>query len=132
MGEYVRAGTIVKGLDLMGRINDSTNSGEWELIIAYTHPDPVSRFMTGMDSDSEITKTDLYRDFWHTPVAIGSAQVPFPNHVNDLLKRSYDLGDFLVPHDGWLLIFMRPIRPEGSTGTDYFYTTYSWLIEHPA
>ena len=125
MGQFIRAGQRVKSVDMIGRISDRNNQSDLRLIGVFRNPTSATAWQDGVDSDNEMTVTELFRDHWIN--ATGAGQVPFTNAVNDQYKRTF-VFDFVAPVDGWLSIYHKPnARPAGAdAGTDYFFCTRVW------
>lgn len=128
-GFYFKKGQKITDIHMRGRTNDVTNSPEYELAFYFVHPNPITRYETGWDNDAEMYKEQLYRGLWRStvePDALG--QVPFTHPINDMHRRIYELN-YVAPEDGWLTIFMRPLRLAASAGNDYFYSAYNIYYE---
>jgi len=128
-GHYVRAGTILHELAIVGRILDAVTVADVEIIAVYT--DPLGKWQdvgTGLDADGEDAHTILYRGFWKAGDIGGPAA--FSGVVNDERERVLSLGDFVVPNNGDVRIYFKPVNvdPRPNTSTDYFQIFYSWSL----
>lgn len=127
-GEFVRAGTIVKEFSMFGRGLDVNTVSDIEVMITYTNPNGRWDGI-GLDSDGEDSHTTLHRSFW---LAGGSGNPDWSNvPINDHLRRTFNCGDFVVPADGDLRIYLKPVNvdPRPNTTTDYAQFSNSWLLQ---
>lgn len=134
MGRYVRAGTIVHELSIIGRINDATNQQDLRIWVGFRAPNPISRWdETGFDGDSEDVSTEMFNDLWLNPE---ESPLPYPTAtgaVNDQYRRTISFDPFICPTDGYLMLYFKAIsNPTGDTETDYFFSVRNWLLSHPA
>jgi len=129
MGDYVREGTVIHDLAMLGRITDTATIADLEILLSFTAPNPVSRWdTTGLDNDGEDIHTTLWRGFWK---AGGTGVAAFTHPVNDHHRRTFPVN-FTTPTDGQLRIYYKPhsVDPRPNTTNDYFYHTYSWLLSY--
>lgn len=125
LGEYVPAGTKVKKFTVYGRTNNTAVS-EIEFIVQAVKPNTAAAWNSGVDNDSEITTTEVFRDNYWSPSASG--QPTFTGNTNDLHKRTFDL-DYTVADDSLLIIGAKPTVSGGSTR--YFYCNIQIEVERP-
>lgn len=120
LGLLIPAGRRLGKFHLTGRTNSSSIS-ELEIYIGMKEPNPLTRWESGMDNDSELSMVPVYQDLFMNP-AVGT---PFTGNINDIHRRTYDL-DHTVANDSLLMIYMRAPY-YGSSSTKYFYHT--WTLE---
>lgn len=130
MGQFIREGTIIHGFDIFGRMATNSYGDDMEYILAYVKPVDAAAWLggTGVDNDSEIIVTELYRGFW---LVGGSGQAASPSNLNDQILRKIPLS-FTAPNDGQLRVYVKELSkdPRGSTSTTYFYQNISWLLSY--
>lgn len=129
-GEYVRQGTILHEIAMVARLTDIASIEDIEVIVAYTNP--LGRWTgVGLDNDNEDEHTVLYRGFLG---AGGGLLPPVTTPLNDERLRVIPLGDFVVPANGDVRLYMRPknvlVRP--NTSTDYVQMMFSWAFSVPS
>lgn len=131
-GDYVRAGTVLHDLTIFGRILDAVTISDLEIAVVYT--DSNGRWTatsgTGLDNDNEDTHTTLWRGFW---LAGGTGASAKTIPVTDETRIVIPLGDFVVPTDGDLRIYFKPVNvdPRPNTSTDYAQLSTSYLLSIP-
>jgi len=128
-GDYVRAGTVLHELDIFGRITDVNTVTDMEISISYRSG--LNRWDSiGLDNDSEDGHAQLWRGFWK---AGGPGVTANTGPVNDYIRRSFPLGDYVAPADGDIRIYFKPVNvdPRPNTATDYMLISYSWLMSIP-
>ena len=131
IGIWMRPGETLSETALIGRVNDQLNTLDMELMLAFVAPDAPARLEGGWDSDSEVSITPLWRNFWRsttTPDALG--QVPFTHPINDLHRRLLPVN-FTATEEGWITMFARPLRNPGSAGNDNFFLQMSHYFKAP-
>lgn len=128
-GDYVRAGTVLHELAIFGRLLDAATLADLEILVSYRNPE--GRWDTlGLDNDGEDTHVELWRGFWKA----GGTGVPaITTPVNDDIRRAIPLGDYVVPQDGDIRIYFKPVNvdPRPDTTTDYVQIAYNYLYSIP-
>ncbi len=118
MGTILPAGVFIKNLHLTGRVN-STQITDMDISIRARVPNPLNRYQSGIDSDGEMTNTEIFRGFWKAQV--GS----FSGSMNDMHAATISI-DHLLTELTQISIY---VKPSGSlSSTRYFYSTWSWEI----
>lgn len=113
-----RKGDKINFMDIRARTN-STEITDMEIYMVYLTPNPITRWETGFDNDSEDSFEVVYRDFWKNPTG-GEENETLSGALNDRMKRKIDL-DYTCPEDGEFRIFFKPVGT--LTATRYFYPT---------
>lgn len=123
-GRYLPKGTKLHTLDFVARSNSSEVT-DMEFVVVLCHPNPITRWETGMDSDAEQTVIEIYRDTYFFPTVGDDFTGAF---AIDLHRRKLDL-DYTVPEDGLLKIYAKPIGT--LTTTRYIYCSYMYRASMP-
>jgi len=131
-GDFVRAGTTLHELAIFGRILNIATISDLEILVVYTDAQGKLEATTGtgLDNDGEDVHTTLWRGFWKAGgVGVSAKTIP----INDETKIIMPLGDFVVPNDGDVRIYFKPVNvdPRPNTTTDYaqLSTSYVFSIE---
>lgn len=119
MGILVPKNNVIKKLLFAGKSNNNQVT-DLEIRIVIKTPNPISRWETGMDNDSEDSVQTLYSGFYKT----SSMTAP----MNDFMRREIDLNNFQVIEDSMLSIYLRPVGT--ITSTRYFRATWSWELSN--
>lgn len=118
MGNIIPKGRKIKNLTLIGRTNN-TQVTNLELRVVCKRPNPITRWETGIDNDSEVSIDVLFSGLFKTTEMTGN--------TNDMMKRLIDLGNYEVPEDSMLSLYVKPVGT--LTGTRYFYSNWVFEIE---
>lgn len=121
MGLVIPKGRSVKGLTMRGRANN-VSVGDIEMVFMKTVSNPVSRETTGVDSDAEVTNTEIWRGLW---LSSTDGNGPMTGAINDRHTR-YWTFDESFPDGGELSVYLRPTLPQ--TIRRYFNAAWTWEI----
>ncbi len=125
IGDFLLKGTKIHKIHIVGR-SSSMEVSDIEVYFFSRHPNPISRWETGMDSDTEDLVTDIHRDLFFIPTGGGTA---FTGAMMDIHKRTLDVS-FTMPEDGYVSMC---IKPYGTMiTTRYFYCTVVMECSMPA
>lgn len=116
LGVWLPGGTKIKRIHIALRINNAEVT-DLELYWALRGGDTAARWETGLDNDSEISVTDVYRGkFWNNT---DEGQPTFSGNLQDIHRRTFDVN-VIVPAGGAYLD--QCMKPEGTLTT----TRYGW------
>ena len=120
-GVLIPSGFELKNFFLLGRTN-STQYTDLKICIKEVYPNPLSRFATGYDNDSEITSNIIFEGLFTDMIQEATSQ-PASGNMAD--KR---LGKAVINHvfnqDSELRMYVKPIG--NLTGTKYFAGTWTF------
>ena len=121
-GRFLEQGDTLVRYNLSARINDIKNSPEAEIRLGFRYADDNRWDTLGIDNDGEMDNDVLYQGLWRAvdPLTDTHGQQPFTHPINDIHRRKYQF-DYVAPEDGYLVLFVRPLRLAASAGNDYFY-----------
>ena len=122
-GVFVKAGTRIKELTIHGRSNN-TQFQDFEILMSHRRPNDVNSYETGVDSDTEMENTTLFRDFFFNPNQPG--QPAFTGNGNDKHRRIFPV-DQTVTEEGEISLYF---KPQGNiTANRYYYVGIQILFE---
>lgn len=125
-GIPIPKGRRVKSITIVARTNN-TEITDIEFAIYKKIPNPISRWETGFDNDSEDITTELYRNFWWENTETG--QPTFSGNTNDKHARTFVMDSEsdanLWEELGELVIYAKPV----GTNTANRYFMYTRIIE---
>ena len=104
VGYFFKKQTKLKNIIFYGNVNSNSVKGV-EYFIAFESGD--------YDNDGVSSSADITRD------VLKHETIPFPNK-NIIKKVKFDLGDYIAPNDGRLVIYIRT-SSDTPTGTTYYY-----------
>lgn len=119
LGIFIPAGRYLKRLHVTGRCN-SSSIPDIEICAGVKTPNPLSRWESGIDKDSEVSWTTLHHDDFMYP----SAGTQFTGNLADMHRRTIDL-DHSVSEDCMFSMYLR--STSNSNSSRYFYHT--WTLE---
>jgi len=123
-GDIILPGTIIKSLTVITRatddgVPDGNGITDMSIKAIVKHPDPITRWETGVDSDGEVSVDDIY-SFKMMDAATGN--------VNDMHMRTVAIEHEVLQASLLSLYF----KPEGArTATDYIQFSYMFQLQYP-
>lgn len=106
MGTVIPKGKILKKMHLIARAN-STQVTDFEISIMMRVPNPITRYESGFDSDTEMTNTEIFRGNFVQP--------NFTGFMTDRRYLEIDLGNYEAAEVSQLSIYIKPIGTLFST-----------------
>ena len=121
MGDLILPGTRVKSLTVAGRTTNNSVD-DIEVYGLIRKPNPISRWETGMDNDSEDAVTDVFRGLFSNSGEFTHSG----NNSNDMRLQRWEF-DVPVTDYSMLSLYLRPVG--NFSGTRHFPMTYVWELE---
>jgi len=126
LGLFVPAGTVVKDLTIINRVNSSAEITDLQFVADLKTPEPA-RWLGGYDDDAEDSNLILLDDTWIDP-ADPEHEAFTSGAITDIYRRVFSI-DHTVDEDSELALYMKPVGT--ITATRYAYLTHIWTLEHP-
>lgn len=120
MGIFIPKGRTIKKLHFTCRANN-VQVTDVEIYGLLRHPNPITRWESGMDNDSEDTVIELFRELF-----VENASPALNGNMADRRRRTFVL-DTEVPEDSYLSIYIKPVGT--LTANRYLTTSYTWEVE---
>lgn len=120
-GDLIPKGRKIKSFKIAGEIN-SLDVTDLEIYIVLKRPNPLTKWKTGLNNDSDQDIKVLYHDNYYNP----SEGEIITSPVNYTSLKEIEINH-LVDETSYLCIYIKPV---GSLSrTRYFKSTYTWEIE---
>lgn len=121
LGMVIPAGYTIKNLHMALKCNNAEVT-DVEICALLRHPDPITRWETGLDNDAEDVDTYLYKDLWINPVG---GETVYTCPLSDLTLRNLPINHD-VTQNSILSLYFKPVGT--LTATRYVYATYNWEL----
>ena len=124
LGWLVPPNRTVKKLYLMGRVNNAQATDMYVSLMKVV-PNPVTRWGSGFDADSEITSTELHNDTFQNMVT-NFTGTTYAGNMQDMHLAGVDL-DHEITEYSQLFLYVKPI--EELTSNRFFYCSMAIELE---